>query len=56
MSCQEPNYLFLFISRIQITKPKEKARIAKASETKDGVPVFFPELASKLDGSGARPI
>ena len=30
-------------------KAKEKVRIDKASESKDGIPVFFPELASKVD-------
>ena len=48
----EPNYLLFFfflISHIQITKAKEKARMDKAIETKDGIPVFFLELASKAD-------
>ena len=46
--CQEPNYL-LYFKDIQITKTKEKERIDKASESKDGIPVFFSKLASKAN-------
>ena len=30
-------------------KGKEKARIDKARQSKDGISVFFPKLASKVD-------
>ena len=30
-------------------KAKEKARIDKTSKSKDGIPVFFSKLASKVD-------
>ena len=41
--------LFFFLKDIQITKVNEEARTDKASESKDGIPVFFPELASKAE-------
>lgn len=34
---------------MQITKAKQRARMDKASKSKDGIPVFLPELASKAD-------